>query len=496
MKRREFLAASATLAGGMLPMGARSQTAPCPPGTFSMNGGQTVVSNCGTTSSGTAPQWFVDQAPGTWSKIAGASGQRIGDVLPGYQPWTSAGSASTIITSWTGGSVNQGRRELLLVANGGHADYSGNEAYGLQLGEATPRWRRLTDPTTSAQIGTVDSSGRPVDNVSVAAYGDGRPRAMHTFQVPQFVDGRVWFAYQNSYSSGPGSSCMGIWSFDREALYSRHGNSTLAYSASDPFPWVSHGAAKVSNGYTFNFPATAYDSVNKVIWVLPGQWNGNVIYGVSVAPATLGATINVTAADAIPNLSAWAVVAPDLQIMIAGVYRDQSMTSPLQDIWVFNLGSAPGFSSRIGSGQSTGYYHTRIPAPNMDWDPNNFWQGTYTRVELGQYAPGLGAAYRQRCHSVFLGDVGVLGGTIRKLQIPTKVVGGVTVYDPAGTWAFSSVTPTSGVTAFNSVTSGVYQGAYSKFNVVQDMDGTGNGALVCISDYLGPTYVYKLPAEW
>jgi hypothetical protein len=46
MKRRDFLVASAGIAGGILPPLASSQTKPCPPPTLSVDGGQSVSTSC------------------------------------------------------------------------------------------------------------------------------------------------------------------------------------------------------------------------------------------------------------------------------------------------------------------------------------------------------------------------------------------------------------------------------------------------------------------
>src|SRR5512141_945878 len=49
MKRRQFLASSATLAGALVPVLGRAQSTPCPPPSVSVGGGSSATAACGNT---------------------------------------------------------------------------------------------------------------------------------------------------------------------------------------------------------------------------------------------------------------------------------------------------------------------------------------------------------------------------------------------------------------------------------------------------------------
>jgi hypothetical protein len=137
----------------------------------------TVTTPPPSTPTATAPAWFINQTPGTWISIASGAGQRIQDVLPNPIPHSAqlADQPSSITSAWTGGAVDQSRGEYMLCANGGHADYPGNECYALSTRDTTPSWRRLTDPTPNNMFGNLSVEGR--------TYLDGRPRSMVVFGI-------------------------------------------------------------------------------------------------------------------------------------------------------------------------------------------------------------------------------------------------------------------------------------------------------------------------
>ena len=147
MKRRDFLTVSSLgLAAAVLPKAAGAQSAPCPPGSVAASGGQSVVSQCGeVASSGSAPAWFAGQATRTWKGVAADA--TVSNCF--YSPFlTMSGNYGdrNIFNDYSGATVDQGRREMLMVANGGHADYLGNEGYALALWADSPYWYGLNDP--------------------------------------------------------------------------------------------------------------------------------------------------------------------------------------------------------------------------------------------------------------------------------------------------------------------------------------------------------------
>jgi hypothetical protein len=187
MKRREFLLRSAGIAGAFLPGYGRAVS--CPPPLVDLDNAQAATS-CGT--SGAAPSWFTAMGDKTWSTVAGNSGQRITDVSPEAAglPIPPGSTGLSIVTGpYCGGAVNG--TELILAANGGHVDYSGNEVYSLELKTSTPAWQRLTNPSNPVQTGTG------------ATYSDGQLRSTHTWGRPAAGNGKFLMAMiEATYDSG------------------------------------------------------------------------------------------------------------------------------------------------------------------------------------------------------------------------------------------------------------------------------------------------------
>jgi hypothetical protein len=457
MKRREFVvaAASAGVVGGFLPARARGAT-PCPPPTISVEGGQSVSTGCVVAPPGSAPAWFLNTPEGTWTAIAGNSGQRIVDKLPGPVPFNGAGQVagnpSSITTAWTGGAVDQTRGEYILCANGGHADYPGNEAYALSLRDATPSWRRLSDPTPNGSLIFNDSAGGPG-----ALNADGRPRAMHsTFEV--FANGRVWFPFQNSYASPSGGSSAGVYSYNRDALGA--GTSSLPWTSGNLGPWQIHSKINFpSIGFqdlsSVIFGVAAFDRVTNKIWALGGNSaNYTVYWSVDTLGASLGQSQVWSKGQSFGHWGTWVAVAHDLRILVAGDHLRNVIT-------VLDLTKA---------GQSG------------DWQQVSNVTGT------GFFPSGGGGVYLAASRSIACGDPRALGRGIRNLRIPTKVVDGQVVYDRNGQWVWTSLSPAGpniSVPPGNSA-------PYSKWNIVENM-GNGQSAIVLATDISGPTYVYRVP---
>ena len=245
MKRRDFLTATAGLAGTMLPVVTRGQSKPCPPELIGVNGGQTLTTACST--SGPAPAWFAALPEGQWAEVAGRVGGRIFDVKPSPLPGGSLGIVS-VTGAWTGGCVDQVRGELILCANGGHGDYFGNETYAIALREEDPKWQRLTDPTPTnppQYLGGVDDTkGQP------AAFSDGKMRAVHGWHHQCFGNGKVWHGAQIGYCN-IGYSAWAPWSFDRTT-----------------YQWTSYGAVSLPFQALGNEGGTCYDRVGNKIWTV------------------------------------------------------------------------------------------------------------------------------------------------------------------------------------------------------------------------------------
>lgn len=394
----------------------------------------------------TAPAWWTSAPDGQWTAIAGTSGQRITDVLPSPVPSSglSGENPASITKAWTGGAVDQRRGEYLLVGNGGHADYCGNEGYALSLRSETPGWRRISSPTPNGSLGAVTSEG-------TGLYADGRPRAMHsTFEC--FGDGRVWFALQNSVTSGGGGSIMRSVSFDRDIL---GGASTPAPYATNP--WIVGNslplASLATDGTALIFGVSAFDRVGHKVWGLGGN-SANITsyWSIDTIGPTRGTITGYAAGKSFGHFGTWAVVAHDLRILVAGDHLRNA-------ICVLDLDNPSGA---------------------------NAWTQVTNVTGTGFFAAGGGGVYVAKNRTIGIGDPRSIGNAIYRLAIPTKVTNGRVVYDPAGQWAWSNSTPAG------PAISTIGSGAYSKWNIVEDM-GDGRSCIVYVPDIAGPTYVYKIP---
>jgi len=389
---------------------------------------------------GAAPAWFTGMADNTWIGVASATGQRIMDVLPSPVPTVWGGdNPNSIAMAWCGGAVDQGRGEYLLCGNGGHANYPGNEGYALALRTATPGWRRLSDPTPNGNLGDVTNEGN-------GTYADGRPRAMHaTFEC--FGDGRVWFALQNSVTSGGGGSINGIVAYNRDSVGNR--STPLPWTASNLGPWEIYGGLPgvgYLGGYIFG--VSAFDPVDHKVWGLGGNGaNYTVFWSIGTSGANLGVKNCYQRNQSYGNWGGWVCVAPELRILVAGDHLRNT-------ICVLDLNT-------------------------ITWTQVSNVTGT------SFFSSGSGGVYLQESKSIAIGLPRDISRTIYWLQIPTTAAG---AYDPTGQWVWTNTTP-AGPTI---MVAGGNSGAYSKWNIVQDM-GNGQSAIVYVGDISGPTYIYKVP---
>lgn len=442
MKRRDFLSTSVGLAGAtLLPALARGAD-PCPPPVLSVGSGASVNTSCGPPAApGAAPAWFTGLAEKTWTKIATGTGQRLVDVSPSPSLTIDGRTLDSLITSWTGGCVDQNRGEFVMAANGGHAAYAGNECYVCKVRTDTPRWYRLNDPTPAASVlFDPPTSG-------VAQNADGRMRTVHNWHRMCFANGKVWHPSQDAYYS-PTNSVQGVWSFDRDSF----GDDPRAWPvawANNPGPWRSYGV--VSSSGAFLGGPSAFDRVSGLIWSF-GEQNPNTYPYWSVDTRTGASRVYTGSAPFTHFGSQWAVVAHDLRILMVSDYASTN-------IWVLNLDSpASGLVPRPSAGGQSNIY-------------------------------GFGGVYHKPSKAVLTYDpMKSSGGVIRKLQIPTTSSG---AYDPNGTFVWSSVAAASGSTTPATERSD-YQGTYSKFNIIEDM-GNGQSCLVLVTGVASYTYAYRLP---
>lgn len=356
MKRRDFLVASASVAGSALPLVGRTQP-PCPVPTFGVEGGTTVTTQCNI-SSGSAPRWFTNMAERTWSTPVTNT---LNSVRPSPLPPGNSGHEA-VCSAWNGGAVDQERGEFILAANGGHADYAGNEVYVCALREESPAWKRITDPSSSSAI----ASGTFGKN-SPCRYGDGRPSSTHTYNRPCFGGGRFWLAGIDSEYSSSGWWSTATYSFDRATLqWTYHGQGIPNPPSNDSnWKWLGGSAA--------------YDRVGKRVWSIAQYAISHAVFSVDADPLspTFGQSTVYSFNIGTPGYS-WSVIAYDLRLWIVG---------GVNGLYTLDLENpSRGFSQRSAQG------------------------GSSAALDLG-----VGAVYHQPSRAILCWDG--YGAQIRKLAI-------------------------------------------------------------------------------
>jgi hypothetical protein len=111
------------------------------------------------------PDWVNTLAIGEWYAIPGTA---LSSVEPTPVPAGNTGPRSKVV-AWTSFVVDPRDSTLYSPANGGHADYSGNEVDALALETDPPRWVQRIEPSPDDVL------------VDGEYYTDGRPTSRHTY---------------------------------------------------------------------------------------------------------------------------------------------------------------------------------------------------------------------------------------------------------------------------------------------------------------------------
>src|SRR5690606_3210157 len=110
------------------------------------------------------PAWRRGMTRWEWKRVPGSD-------LDAVRPSVAVpGSPRTRIDAWNGLAGDGRRGRLFAAANGGHADYAGNEVYELDLSADAPRWKLLREPSAPETILASDYSSKQFYDY----YRDGR----------------------------------------------------------------------------------------------------------------------------------------------------------------------------------------------------------------------------------------------------------------------------------------------------------------------------------
>lgn len=454
MKRREFLTATMSMAGSLVPGGFSANAAsPCPPPQLGVSGGGSIETSCGGTS--TAPDWFVNAPVGQWLEIARHSeGKSVGAVLPNPLPTHSVDfeGPPSIARSFGGGVVDQGRGELLLPQRGGHTQYCGNECYALALRTSDPRWYRLCDPTPSSYIRGDNGSGN-------WAYNDGRMRSVHGWSRVAFANDRVWHPTLDSAFCATGDAARWTWAYHRAAAGTpvAPGGAPLAWRTGIG-PFEDYGAPPATdNGWPKG--VCIHDRNSGLLWTFNGGGSPSVWTFDTRALAQGRAYFEKSGSASLVPYTAWGVHAHDLGYFFAALpIRASAYVGT--DVLLFD------------------------PA-----DPVNGWQRKTPANSFGNWMTSgggmvsYGAAYHREARAIYCFN-SADPGVIRILDLPQNPLSGTYAwrsYRPAG------VVPSGALSAV---------GTYGNFGIIENMGqiaGATRQALVLFRDVYGPSYVMKLP---
>jgi hypothetical protein len=191
------------------------------------------------------PAWRKGASPWQWIHIPGTD---LSSVVP--QPPV-PGSPRSRINAWNGLAADIHTNRLFSAANGGHADYSGNGVYEIDLSADSPRWKMLRAPTPEAEI--VASNGSK--GIFYDYYLDGRPSSTHTYYALQFLASR-----NAIFKFGAGS----LWGTGNEANWKIDGFSLSDKDWHPPGTWpeVTPGSRKAVTASSI-----CMDPVTEVVYV-------------------------------------------------------------------------------------------------------------------------------------------------------------------------------------------------------------------------------------
>lgn len=185
------------------------------------------------------PAWRKALARWQWKQIPGSD---LSSVVPSPAV---PGALSARIDAWNGLAADTRNNRLYSAANGGHADYAGNEVVELDLSGETAAWRMLRAPTPAASIVASDyTKGAYYDY-----YLDGRPASTHTYYALQFITSRnAIFKFGAGSLWGTGNESN--WKTDAFSLASNDWHSAGTWPDASSQRGGAIGAPVCKNPYT------------------------------------------------------------------------------------------------------------------------------------------------------------------------------------------------------------------------------------------------------
>lgn len=413
-----------------------------------------------------APAWFENLADLTWTPIAGGSsyagstfqkGATLADNTPSPLPPGGDGIQG-IIKAWNGACSIQstGQAVHLIVCEGGHNAYYGNEIYALDLMVEQPGWSRIWGPTPNAQLNTSNISY----NEAHVSNLDGSPRTAHGWNSRIGTKNGRLFITETS-ASPTGEWTTDLWSIDYNDL---NGDA-------DASKWMYHGRLWTtipggSPGSTFGFQAApmCYDPIADKIF-----YNAEYIAAspsdslrVVDCPAIVASGAQSTAGNQTPNTD---LVNPNV-----------INANDFSNAWSFIATAASPRAMVIGAFDTGNLYVMNAESP-----------GTFVTKSITLNAVRGGGGYNPTYNAVVVAGwgEGAVDTNIYVLSLPADPVS-------AAAGSFSWATHACAGSIPKLTLSG---GVYSKMQYYPNM-GNGDGLMVVhVDDVDQPTMVCKVPAS-
>jgi hypothetical protein len=339
-------------------------------------------------------------AYGEWEELPATN--TISDVVPSPVPDSNLGGehVSGIVDSWCSGAKSE-EGHYILCANGGHADYPGNELYRIKLLDENLTWQRMTDPTPNSAMTDIVGEGGGI-------YSDGRPRAMHS-TWKSYCDGRVWYPRMNAVTSGGGGGVDLVVSCDYEGVKDR--TTPLPYDSGSLGPWEIHGGPVNATYTNWRFGISVADPVDHYVYGFPGRGYTDSycnMWRVSTAGGTYGDISPLSFIDggsSYADFGGWGVYCEGMRLMVLGDSREDpnpkivylDLTQPFED------------GAMVSHAAATG-----------------------TITGTGIYRGGSGGCFDEVNKRVYVMDPRTNGAEIAVLQLPLS--GGN--FNPSGVWAW------------------------------------------------------------
>lgn len=465
MKRREFLTASLGVAGLSLPALGRGQDRACGPGFVGAAGGSATTLACGTASGGSAPAWFKNMADRAWVAFDSGPGKDITG-QPTYDGLLGTDRPRGLFP-YSGACVH-GYRQSLLIYGGGHTNGGDNGIYEFSLVDAdsqagSPRWK--TFRTRGAPIWPEHYKDAPDTqfakwddpNYWWERWADGTPVDVHTYQdfVWEPITDSVWHLYQSGlFTAGPRNNAPSWWGTPARETVWKIDTATRTWTQ------LARSDKTAANGYTSVYQGTGptlFNGQHKDLppHILKLQAGTNIssrhyIVDVRTGQRTIPASPRI---GTMSQFSSVAAVAPEHGIIAWCAMNDNRLF--LIDMHDY---------SRPENG---------IPRPVQNWPTGNW---AYSGL-VWHAASNAFFAWGEKS--------GVVSrASLFKLTQPNRQWW-------SDTWEWTEVTAAPGTVM---PTAPFESATYGRFNIVNDVGGSGRDAIVLINNSDGPTFVYKLPA--